>query len=73
MCYICAQAPIEFLDEIFTAGKTFTKRADLECIKAEVQLIKDMVNEFETLNPCDEGKEVMEELKERQYKLSREL
>ena len=65
MCYLCLQEnPFAIQDH---SGMPTQKKM------ARAALIKELLQELEDYEPCDDGSKEIAKLKEEQYKLSREI
>lgn len=75
MCLMCANNPIDFLDDIEEIKQMY-KTIDREKLrKFQAKLIKEKLSSIESddTQRCDVGTSIVKELRERQYALSREL
>jgi hypothetical protein len=66
MCYLCLQ------DNPFAIPKTHAGMS-AQNKKARAALIKELLKDLETYKPCVDGTKEVEELKQEQYSLSREI
>jgi len=67
MCIACLVNPFDEINKI-----SRIKKEKLDSIKAEAKLIKDTLNQLENSDDkCPVGEEILDDLRQRQYELSR--
>lgn len=65
MCYLCLQNnPFDILD---------SSKYSFEMKKARAKLVKELLQDLESINACDDGKKEIDKLKQEQYNLSRDI